>query len=229
MKAHNPDLVLLLGHYNKDGAGTAKGNDVPSVAKWALDSSDCSFFKGAAGAAPYGANNTAASRLKFIVGHKHCNCMTSFDLTLKDKCLLDDALPEQVDGFIIGSHGMAWDPWGAASCPARFGLPVLTTDNGKLTVSYAKLSLETTSAKCSIFDFICQRRAPAGHVTPIDQWTAFFGITPAKWRSQHTGPYGAGILTDKMDTLLQCLTKKGTNTCSKDKSIFDQWYSLAMK
>ena len=49
----------------------------------------------------------AASRLKFIVGHQHCNCMTSFQTIAKKFCLPDDVAPNLVDGFLIGSHGMS--------------------------------------------------------------------------------------------------------------------------
>ena len=117
---------------NKPGTGCLDGYDVPTVAKWALDNSDCSAFRGKTGESPYGSANKAegmwlertpprvclslfgmagypekglerhgkiitsvcpfvqpcfssqlflkaASRLKFVVGHKHCNCMTSFE------------------------------------------------------------------------------------------------------------------------------------------------------
>jgi hypothetical protein len=48
----------------------------------------------------------AASRLKFIVGHQHCNCMTNFERIAQNSCLPDEVAPNLVDGFLIGSHGM---------------------------------------------------------------------------------------------------------------------------
>jgi len=222
MKTHNPDLVLFMGHYNKPGDGCDDGTDVPAAAKWALDNSDCSAFKGS-GQAPYGPSGTAASRLKFLVGHNHCNCMTNFDLTENDQCLEDDASPGNVDGFIIGSHGMSWDPQSDPKCSARFGLPVLNTDNGKLVFSYAKLSLDTTKTHCSAIDIFCKENP--GEVSRTDLWSAFLGTTPSAWEPSTSQPYGKGILTEVMENLLKCLADKGTLECSRDASLFDVWYS----
>merc|ERR1711990_1140708 len=105
---------------------------------------------------------------------------TTFDLTLKDKCLSDDADPGSVDGFIIGSHGMSWDPQSNPKCSARFGLPVLSTDNGNLTVSYAKLSLDTTKTHCSAFNPFCH--ASPGEISRTDLWKSFLGGTPTAWK-----------------------------------------------
>ena len=227
MKEKNPDLVLFFGHWNKPGSGCNTGWDVPNVTYWALEHSDCAAFRGQTGQAPYGPAGTAATRLKFVVGHQHCNCMTSFKKTLEDSCVDDTADPSEVDGFIIGSHGMSWDPQSAPKCSARFGLPVLRTDGGALTVAYAKLSLETTLTHCSWYAMWCHSNP--GEVSRTDLWLSFAGSTPSAWAPTATGPYGKGIIVEKMDTLLACLKEKGTQECSKDSSLFDQWYSKALQ
>lgn len=212
MKAKNPKLVLFLGHWNMAGSGCPAGRDVPSIAKWALKNTDCSAFAGSNGKAPFGQIGRAASRLKFIVGHQHCNCMTNFERIAQNSCLPDEVAPNLVDGFLIGSHGMSWDPYPGAKpeCSPRFGLPVLRTDDNKLTFAYAKLSLEVM---------------PGEPVTSWQLYTAFLGHTPAEWSHAEAGPYGAGILNSKLTALLSCLKEKGTNQCSRNASLFDQWYS----
>lgn len=226
MKEKNPDLVLMLGHWNKPGAGCKDGWDVPNVSQWALDHSDCAAFKGT-GQSPYGPAKTAATRLKFVVGHQHCNCMTNFKLTNEDSCLSDDADPSEVDGFIIGSHGMSWDPQSTPLCSARFGLPVFRTDNRRLTVAYAKLSLDTTLTHCAWYQPFCHEKP--GEVSRSDLFYAFLGYTPSSWAHGVAGPYGKGILTRKMKVLLKCLKEKGTPHCSKDSALFDQWYSHSLQ
>eukprot|EP00438_Fugacium_kawagutii_P010761 Skav218277 [mRNA] locus=scaffold2035:401974:411976:- [translate_table: standard] len=200
MKDKNPSLlleVLFLGHWNMAGSGCPAGHvsrkDVPSVTQWALQNTDCSAFAGK-GEAPFGENGilAAATRLKFIVGHQHCNCMTNFAAVRQDACLPDTADPSFVDGFVIGSHGMSlgsyilsWDPYPGEvpKCSARFGLPVLRTD-------------DTRQAK----------------------------------KFEHAGPYGAGILESNLTALLSCLEdgEHGTNQCSRNNGLFDQWYSAAL-
>jgi len=226
MTKKNPALVLFLGHWNKPGAGCNTGWDVPTVARWALDH-ECAAFRGERGQSPYGQAGAAATRLKFIVGHQHCNCMTSFEMTAKDSCLNDDAHPSQVDGFIIGSHGMSWDPQNKPSCSARFGLPVLRTDANKLTFAYAKLSLDTTLTHCSWYDIFCH--AAPGEISRTDVWTSWLGTTPSAWAPENTGPYGKGILSNKLEGLLSCLRQHGTSECSKNTELFDQWYSQPLQ
>lgn len=65
---------------------------------------DARLISGYSDFTPY--RGKAATRLKFIVGHNHCNCMTNFDAVRQDACLPDTADPSFVDGFVIGSHGM---------------------------------------------------------------------------------------------------------------------------
>jgi len=218
--------VLFMGHWNKQGTGCKDGWDVASVAKWALDNSDCSAFQDS-GRSPYGSNGTAATRLKFIVGHQHCNCNTNFEATQKDECLDDSASSSSVDGWIIGSHGMSWDAQSTPSCSARFGLPVLRTDGGELTVAYAKLSLDTTLSHCGPLDFWCKQQP--NEVTRRDLVSAFLGSTPSAWAYSASQPYGRGILTESMDNLLACLKDKGTMECSKDKALFNVWYRHALE
>ncbi|CAE7243673.1 INP53 [Symbiodinium microadriaticum] len=227
MKQKNPDLVLLLGHWNKPGSGCTTGWDVPNVTAWALDHSDCAAFRGESGEAPYGSKGKAATRMKFIVGHQHCNCMTSFEQTLKDGCLDDHTDPSKVDGFIIGSHGMSWDPQHSPKCSSRFGLPVLRTDGGKLTFAYAKLSLDTWLTHCKPWEIFCKDRP--GEVSRTDLWKSWFTFTPSHWSPRVAGPYGKGIIREKMDGLVACLREKGTSECSKDANLFDQWYSNELK
>lgn len=165
--------------------------------------------------------------MKFIVGHQHCNCMTSFEQTLKDGCLDDHTDPSKVDGFIIGSHGMSWDPQHSPKCSSRFGLPVLRTDGGKLTFAYAKLSLDTWLTHCKPWEIFCKDRP--GEVSRTDLWKSWFTFTPSHWSPRVAGPYGKGIIREKMDGLVACLREKGTSECSKDASLFDQWYSNELK
>jgi len=212
MKQKDPKLVLFLGHWNMAGSGCPAGRDVPTVTKWALENTNCSAFKGSQGQTPFGQIGRAASRLKFIVGHGHCNCMTNFEQIAQDSCLSDIAGPSLVDGFLIGSHGMSWDPYPGASpkCSSRFGLPVLRTDDDKLTFAYAKLSEDVM---------------PDKPITLLQLYYAFIGCTPHEWKFEVAGEYGAGILKSNMTALLSCLKENGTNQCSRNTSLFDQWYS----
>jgi len=215
MKKKDPKLVLFLGHWNMAGSGCRKGTDPPTMAKWALSNTDCSVFAGSTGKAPFGESGHAASRLKFVVGHQHCNCMTNFAKAAQNDCLPDDTHPSLVDGFIIGSHGMSWDPYPGEEpkCSARFGLPVLRTDDNTLTFAYAKLSVDVM---------------PGKPVTAWQLYESFLGHTPSEWNFETAGPYGAGILGSNLTALLSCLKEHGTNQCSRNATLFDQWYSAEL-
>lgn len=95
----NPDVVLLLGHWNSDGDGCDATSTVPMVYEEMKQLSAC---------------QPIASKLKYFMGHKHCNYVT-----LKD------------NGFMIGGAGMS-----DKDCNGDFGFTVVDTLNNSFKVYY---------------------------------------------------------------------------------------------
>jgi len=103
--AANPKYVLLLGHWNSDGDG-CEAESVPEVYSALSALPQCAPLM---------------SRMKYFMGHKHCNVVTSPDT-----------------GFMVGAMGMA----DKSSCGGEFGFPVLDTTQGDLRVYYFSLAKE---------------------------------------------------------------------------------------
>jgi hypothetical protein len=53
-----PELIVLLGHWNSGGMGCAQGMDTPSAYERVIQLDGCSALR---------------SRIKWVEGHKHCN------------------------------------------------------------------------------------------------------------------------------------------------------------
>jgi hypothetical protein len=93
------DILLLLGHWNSDGDGCEADVTVPELYTELLALPAC---------------QQVASKMRYFMGHKHCNQVTLADI-----------------GFMVGAQGMK-----DASCNGQFGIPVVDTMNGKFNVYY---------------------------------------------------------------------------------------------
>lgn len=102
-----PRHILLLGHWDADGDG-CQAESVPEVYSALAALPQCAPLM---------------SRMKYFMGHKHCNMVTAPDL-----------------GFMVGAQGMA----DKGSCGGEFGFPVLDTtqNNGELRVYYFSIAKE---------------------------------------------------------------------------------------
>lgn len=110
-------FVFLLGHWNKQGAGTRPGNDVVSLQNhMAANFTGCQWFD-------------QRKKFKFLTGHEHCN-----------------HVKQQGRGFLLGSFGMDdfdCPDSPAYNTTHTYGIPVVTTtDAGAMQVYYFRLMSE---------------------------------------------------------------------------------------
>ena len=96
----NPDVLLLLGHWNNDGYGCETGMSAPQLYDELAALPAC---------AP------VAKRMKYFMGHKHCNIVTEPDV-----------------GFMVGALGMS----DSSDCGGVFGFPIVDTTGGAFKVYY---------------------------------------------------------------------------------------------
>merc|ERR1711871_354039 len=99
LKEAKPDVAFLVGHWNYYGGGVMgceKDMDVPDV---------YNEIRGFDGCAQLDAGN----KLKYVMGHVHCNKVTE-----KDK------------GFMLAGQGME-------GC-GNFGVPYVDTTNGRVEI-----------------------------------------------------------------------------------------------
>jgi hypothetical protein len=94
------DAFLILGHWNSDGDGCASDMTVPSVYTNIAQLPAC---------AP------VASKMKYMLGHKHCNIIMDANV-----------------GFMVGGMGMS----DASACGGSFGIPVVDTTGGTFKVYF---------------------------------------------------------------------------------------------
>jgi hypothetical protein len=97
--SNNPSVVLLLGHWNNAGDGCEVEATTPATYREIAALPQC---------API------ASKLKYFMGHKHCNYVTETDV-----------------GFMVGGQGMS-----DHDCAGDFGIPIVDTTNGRFQVYY---------------------------------------------------------------------------------------------
>lgn len=95
----NPDVVLLVGHWNSKGDGCEDAASVPNVYEELKALPSCAAI---------------VPKLKYFMGHKHCNMITSPDV-----------------GFMVGGGGMS-----DKDCNGDFGFPVVDTTGGRFRVYY---------------------------------------------------------------------------------------------
>jgi len=100
--ASNPSVVLLLGHWNSDGDGCETSATVPNVYQEMKQLAAC---------------QPIANKLKYFMGHKHCNYVTEPD-----------------NGYMIGGGGMS-----DKECMGDFGFTVVDTYDNKFRVYYFPL------------------------------------------------------------------------------------------
>lgn len=102
--AENADAVLLLGHWDTDNNGCPSEMSTPALYSELLALPACASIAG---------------KMKYFMGHKHCNMVTDPDV-----------------GFMVGAMGMA----DSSSCGGTFGLPVVDTTEGSFKVYYFPLA-----------------------------------------------------------------------------------------
>lgn len=95
----NPDVVLLVGHWNQDGDGCETTATVPNVYAEMKSLPAC---------------QPIISKLKYFMGHKHCNYVTETD-----------------NGFMVGGGGMS-----DKDCMGDFGFTVVDTMDKRFKVYY---------------------------------------------------------------------------------------------
>lgn len=95
----NPKVVILEGHWNEDGDGCDSSATVPEVYE---------ELKAVPACAPI------MSRMKYFMGHKHCNYVTQPNV-----------------GYMVGGAGMS-----DVSCNGDFGFTVLDTVDGNVNIYY---------------------------------------------------------------------------------------------
>lgn len=94
----NPSAVVLLGHWNNDGDGCESDMTVPTLFEAMKSLPACAPLE---------------NKMKYFMGHKHCNYVTDTDV-----------------GFMIGGQGMS-----DLQCN-DFGIPVLDTTGGRFKVYF---------------------------------------------------------------------------------------------
>ena len=96
----NIDVLLLLGHWNSDGDGCDSVSDVPLIYTEMAALPECV---------------PVASKLRYFMGHKHCNIVTEANV-----------------GFMVGAQGMS----DHSECGGTYGIPVVDTTGGTFKVYY---------------------------------------------------------------------------------------------
>lgn len=98
------DVFLLLGHWNTDNLGCEAEVTVPAIYDEFMNLDAC---------------KPIASKMKYFMGHMHCNQVTSPDL-----------------GFMVGGMGMA-----ETSCTGMYGVTAVDSTNGSFNVYYFPLAV----------------------------------------------------------------------------------------
>jgi hypothetical protein len=96
----NPAVLLLLGHWNSDGDGCESEATVPMIYSEIANLPACAPVK---------------DKIKYFMGHKHCNIVTEKDT-----------------GFMVGAMGMSDHD----ECGGAFGIPIVDTTGGTFKVYY---------------------------------------------------------------------------------------------
>jgi hypothetical protein len=96
------DVLLLEGHWNSEGNGCEADMTVPDVY---------------ASIAALPACQPVAAKMRYMLGHKHCNEVIDKDV-----------------GFMVGGWGMS-----DYACGGSFGLPIIDTTGGQFRVLYLPL------------------------------------------------------------------------------------------
>jgi len=121
MTSADPEAVLLLGHWNSPGLGCPKDMFVPATYHEILSLPAC---------API------ADRMKYFMGHEHCNKVVEKDV-----------------GFMIAGQGMT----ASLPCGGNFGFPVVDTYGGNFTVYFFDIAqVDEYDNYDSIIDCITQ-------------------------------------------------------------------------
>lgn len=93
------DVFLILGHWNGAGDGCDANSTVPALYEELIALPSC---------------EPVASKMKYFMGHKHCNHVTTADV-----------------GFMVGAMGMK-----DSGCTGEFGIPVVDSTDGYFKVYY---------------------------------------------------------------------------------------------
>eukprot|EP00286_Rhodomonas_abbreviata_P023963 CAMPEP_0181299982 /NCGR_PEP_ID=MMETSP1101-20121128/6641_1 /TAXON_ID=46948 /ORGANISM="Rhodomonas abbreviata, Strain Caron Lab Isolate" /LENGTH=530 /DNA_ID=CAMNT_0023405177 /DNA_START=41 /DNA_END=1633 /DNA_ORIENTATION=+ len=109
------DTLLLLGHWNEDGDGCDEDMTVPSVYKAIAQMPAC---------------QPVAAKMKYILGHKHCNLIVEEQL-----------------GFMVGGMGMS-----DYQCGGTFGIPVVDTVDGQFKLYYFPVQGAIPAEKVDNYD-----------------------------------------------------------------------------
>lgn len=94
------DALLLLGHWNSDGDGCDSLSPVPTIYQELAALPACAPVQ---------------SKLRYFMGHKHCNMVTETNV-----------------GFMVGAQGMS----DKDECGGAYGIPVVDTTGGRFKVYY---------------------------------------------------------------------------------------------
>ena len=111
------DALLILGHWNSDGDGCDSLSPVPMVFTEMAALPECAAVK---------------DKLKYFMGHKHCNIITEKDV-----------------GFMVGAQGMS----DATECGGTYGIPVVDTTGGTFKVYYFPIAQAKTLKKRDVVTF----------------------------------------------------------------------------
>jgi hypothetical protein len=130
----NPDSLLLLGHWNSDGDGCDADATVPAVYKSILALPAC---------APL------ASKVRYFMGHKHCNIVTQKDV-----------------GFMVGGQGMS----DATSCGGAYGIPIVDTTGGRFRVYYFPIAQANTFDNYNTILSCIQSKGVSGCYNLAQEW-----------------------------------------------------------
>ena len=112
---------MLEGHWNSDGDGCSADMTVPEVY---------------ASIASLPACNPVASKMRYMLGHKHCNEVYLISIQWKFYYIvlfLFQVIDPNV-GFMVGGWGMS-----DHSCGGSFGLPIVDTTGGQFRILYLPL------------------------------------------------------------------------------------------
>lgn len=109
------DVILLLGHWNSDGDGCDSEMTVPEVYKSIAALPAC---------------QPVASKIRYMLGHKHCNIIVEEDI-----------------GFMVGGMGMS-----DYQCGGSLGIPIVDTTDGAFKVYYFEVQGALPSTKMDQYD-----------------------------------------------------------------------------